>query len=71
MNFNYLMGLFMLALFFIDCVLAGRIGPFAFVSLVVSAAIALAWHWYFQSAKPAVPLQRIKFGNQYLLVEVA
>lgn len=71
MNFNYLCGLFMLALFFIDCILAGRIGPFAFVAVIAGGVLLVAWHWYFQTAKPAVQLQRIKFGQHYYLVEVA
>lgn len=71
MNFNYLCGLFMLALFFVDCILAGKYGPGAFLSVIAGGVLLVAWHWYFQSAKPSQPLQRIKFGTQYFLVEVA
>jgi hypothetical protein len=71
MDFNKLCGMFLFVLFFIDCTLAARYGFLPFLAFIAGVVLVLAWHWYFATTKPSQQLQRIKFGNQYILVEVA
>jgi hypothetical protein len=69
MNFDKLCFWLMFTLFFINCFLAARYGVLPFLAVLVGIPLACAWYLYLKPVEPIQQLQRIKFGNQYLLVE--